>query len=158
MTLSLFQNSIYQWCSFSAVNEEGETWWFILCVHLAGPQYPDTWSNMMFLDEINIYTGFGVKQIVPHHVGGPPQSTEDFNRTKDWHSLHKRILLEDSLQTWTATSTLPWVSSMTAHPPDIGFARLYNHRSQFLKNHSQFLSRSPLPPPACLRAYTHTHS
>ena len=54
-------------------------WWLILSVHLAGPQFPNTWSNIilnisatLLLDEISpCITRLGVKQMVPWDVGEP---------------------------------------------------------------------------------------
>ena len=59
-------------------------WWFtvmtINCVDQSGPWCPEVWSNnilgvsvgMFFFDEVCISVGgFGIKQVIFQHVGGP---------------------------------------------------------------------------------------
>lgn len=82
------------------------------------------------------------------------QSAEGTNGTNDWLPLSKKEfsnrqpsdlspewlawaflgLQLDTFWTWIATSALLWISSLTAHSTDLGFASLHNHVSQFLKS------------------------
>ena len=85
------------------------------------------------------------------------QSVKDVNLTKDWSTpvrensacrwsldLHCNIVFSlspqlDGLGTWTAAAAPLWVSSLPAHPADLGLSSPHNHVSQFLKT-NQFLS------------------
>lgn len=49
----------------------------------------------------------------------------------------------DYLWTWAATSTLPWVPSLTTYPADFGPVNLHNHITQFILIHSLSFSLSP---------------
>ena len=81
------------------------------------------------------------------------QSVKDLNRTKDWSTpvrensacrwsldLHCNIVFSvspqlDGLGTWTAAAAPLWVSSLPAHPADLGLGSPHNHVSQFLKTY-----------------------
>lgn len=58
------------------------------------------------------------------------QSVEDFNRTKTDLPWPRSCSARRWPRAWTATSALPWVSSLPAH---VGLTSFHNHRCQFLK-------------------------
>lgn len=59
----------------------------------------------------------------------------------------KGILLTD-LQIWTATLVLPWVSSLLAHPADLGLAGFHNHMCEFKNSHITYSQLSVYGVPA----------
>ena len=86
-----------------------------------------------------------MNQIPIHNVGGPfNQLTASRNRLRG--AKEEGILLPDCLR--ATASSLPWVSSLPAHPEDFRLANLHKLVSQFLKSCPLSLSPQPTPPPA----------
>lgn len=116
------------------------------------------WRNL--LDLINIYLSrLWIKQITLH-CGGASLNQLKALREKTEVSLRKEELcLQTALGLKTATSVLPWVSSLPAHPAGLRLASIHNHVNQILKQISALsLSLSLSLSNSYLSIYIYSHT
>ena len=114
-------------------------WWLILCVNLAGPQFPDIWTNVILYVFMKVFFGWDEHlnqwtlrlQITLHKMESLMQFSEDFNRTKtDLLPARRNSVSRQPLDlNWTFSC----VSSLPVYSIRFWTHHTHNSVSQFLK-------------------------